>query len=107
MSKLDRIEILNFKSIKELNLELHPLNVFIGPNGVGKSNFVGAFEFLNKLIDGNLQSFTRKSGGANSLLRFGRKQLEPSRLILKRYGWNGRKKIAMPISMDQPFQMVP
>lgn len=73
MGKLNRIQIENFKSIHRLDLRLNPLNVFIGANGVGKSNFIGIFKFLNKIINEQLQLYTGESGGADSILYFGRK----------------------------------
>lgn len=76
MGKLDSIHITNFKSIQDQTLELKSLNVFIGANGVGKSNFIGVFKFLNNLIDGNLQTYTAISGGADRILHFGRKVSE-------------------------------
>ena len=36
---MDRIEIKGYKSIKELDLELAPLNILIGSNGSGKFFF--------------------------------------------------------------------
>ncbi len=76
MSTLTRISIENFKSIKILTLDLKPMNILIGANGAGKSNFVGVFKFLNELVEGNLQTYTGRQGGANSILHFGRKQSE-------------------------------
>ena len=76
MKKLDRIKITNYKSIRDLDLELSDLNVFIGANGSGKSNFIGAFKFLNHLIEGNLQTYTAAQGGADIILHFGRKHSE-------------------------------
>jgi predicted ATPase len=76
MKKLDRIKITNYKSIRDLDLELSDLNVFIGANGSGKSNFIGAFKFLNHLIEGNLQTYTASQGGADIILHFGRKHSE-------------------------------
>lgn len=37
-SKLDRIILKGYKSIKECELELSDLNVLIGPNGAGNRN---------------------------------------------------------------------
>jgi len=74
MNKLDQIKITNYKSIRYLDLELSDLNVFIGANGSGKSNFIGAFKFLNHLIEGNLQIYTAAQGGADIILHFGRKK---------------------------------
>ena len=76
MKKLDQIKITNYKSIRNLDLELSDLNVFIGANGSGKSNFIGAFKFLHYLIEGNLQTYTAAQGGADIILHFGRKHSE-------------------------------
>lgn len=76
MGYLQRIDISGFKSIREMSLELRPLNVLIGANGVGKSNFIGAFKFLNELINKNLQVYVALAGGANTFLHFGRQHTD-------------------------------
>ncbi len=76
MAALDRIQIKGFKSIRELDLELNALNVLIGANGSGKSNFIEVFELLNQIIEERLQNFVTKSGGADRLLYYGRKTTE-------------------------------
>jgi predicted ATPase len=74
MSKLDRIKIKGYKSIKELDLKLTNLNVLIGANGVGKSNFISFLKMLNFLVREKLQLFVVKAPKkADSLLFFGRK----------------------------------
>ena len=37
---IDYLEIKGYKSIKNLELELKPINILIGSNGVGKINFI-------------------------------------------------------------------
>lgn len=77
MSKLDSISIKGFKSIRELNdLELRPLNILIGANGAGKSNFVKVFKLLNRIVDKRLQVFIGEEGGADNFLYFGQKTTE-------------------------------
>ena len=73
MQLLKRVELKGYKSIKDQNLDLAPLNVFIGANGSGKSNLVSFFKMLNHMMAGNLQAFIGESGGANSLLYYGAK----------------------------------
>ena len=68
MPQLDKIEIRGFKSIKSTELELCSLNVLIGANGAGKSNFISAFKFLRELVSQNLQVQVARSGGASDLL---------------------------------------
>lgn len=70
---LKRIVLKGFKSIKEMDLELHPLNILIGANGAGKSNLVSFFKLLNEMMAGRLQLYIGQSGRAQSLLYFGPK----------------------------------
>ena len=70
---LTRVKISGFKSILNLDLELNRLNILIGANGSGKSNFINAFKFLNQIINQNFEFFVAKSGGANTFLYFGQK----------------------------------
>ena len=45
---LKKLQILNYKNIREATLELSPkINCFIGPNGVGKTNFLDAIYYLS------------------------------------------------------------
>jgi len=74
LGHLQQIKLTGFRSIKELNLDLAPLNVLIGANGAGKSNFISFFKFMNKLLEKELQLHVRtKLNGANRTLYFGRK----------------------------------
>ncbi|MFN7919578.1 MAG: AAA family ATPase [Bryobacteraceae bacterium] len=71
---LDYITIRGFKSIAAIEkLRLLPINILIGANGSGKSNFIGAFEFLHEIREGRLQHYVTASGGAEKLLHFGSK----------------------------------
>ena len=73
MSRLNKITITGFKSIGELqNFELNSLNVLIGANGAGKSNFIGIFKLLNQMYEQQLQVYVNTQGGPDSLLHFGR-----------------------------------
>jgi predicted ATPase len=74
MRILEQLKVKNFKSIRDQTLRLGRLNVFIGGNGSGKSNLVGVFHFLNRVVAGDLQNYTGETGGADNILHFGRKQ---------------------------------
>lgn len=74
MTKLDFITVKGFKSIATLDkLRLGAINVVIGPNGCGKSNFIGVFSFLNAIREGRLQGYVLRAGGADRILHFGSK----------------------------------
>lgn len=68
---INRIEIENFKSIQKMDLELRPINVLIGANGAGKSNFIGFFKLLKSMYDGNLADYLAEEVGADDVLYFG------------------------------------
>lgn len=70
---LEHITIKGFKSIAEIKLELRPINLLIGANGSGKSNFLGVFAFLQAIRDGRLANYVTEAGGAERLLHFGSK----------------------------------
>ena len=67
---LKKIQLRGYKSIQNMELELAPMNILIGANGTGKSNFISFFKLLRWMLQtpGQLQLFIGKSGGANSLL---------------------------------------
>lgn len=65
-TKLDRLTIQGFRSIREIiELPLADLNVLVGANGAGKSNFVDFFRMLRAMAEEGLQTFVRESGGAD------------------------------------------
>lgn len=69
---LRTISIRGFKSIAELEeLELRRLNVLIGANGAGKTNFVDFFRLLRAIADESLQKFLHQHGGVDSFFFLG------------------------------------
>lgn len=70
---IDYIKIAGFKSIKDIDLELQPINILIGANGSGKSNFISFFDFLNNLYEGKLKDYIGRMGGDQKLLHKGSK----------------------------------
>jgi len=72
--KLDFITVRGFRSLADLDcLELRQVNVLIGANGSGKSNFLEAFSMLREILEGRLQDYVMRQGGANRVLHFGAK----------------------------------
>lgn len=73
MSSVKSLTVTGYKSIRELrNFPLTNLNVLIGANGAGKSNFIGLFRLLNEMYEQQLQVFIQKQGGPDALIHFGR-----------------------------------
>lgn len=74
MTQLQKLTVRGYKSIKALeDFELRPLNVLIGANGAGKSNFIGLFRFLASVVGDNLAVDVQKWGGPEALLHYGSK----------------------------------
>ena len=67
MSKVSSLSVEGFKSIRELkDFKLNNLNVLIGANGAGKSNFINLFRLLNEIYEQRLQLYVQKQGGPDS-----------------------------------------
>lgn len=74
---LEKLTITGFKSIKELNdFELKKINVLIGANGAGKSNFIDFFRMLRAMLEfeipelkePSLTAFIENKGGMENVL---------------------------------------
>lgn len=77
MSIVNSLTVTGYKSIRELReFALNNLNVLIGANGVGKSNFISLFRLLNEMYEQQLQVYIQKQGGPDALLHFGRNTSE-------------------------------
>ena len=69
MGALNKLTIQGFKSIKEVtDFELKGLNVVVGANGAGKSNFVDIFRMLKAMSQQNFSKFILERGGADNFL---------------------------------------
>lgn len=62
---LTHLEIKNFRSIGEIELELSPLTVLVGPNASGKSNILDALQFVRDVFLHGLAAAVDKRQGAN------------------------------------------
>jgi predicted ATPase len=59
--KLDKLTIRGFKSIERLeDFELGDMNILIGANGSGKSNFVEFFRLLREMVEQRLDAYIAK-----------------------------------------------
>jgi predicted ATPase len=78
--RLSRLEIQNYKSLRDVAIEPGPLSVFVGPNGAGKSNLADAIDFLGDVYRWGLeQAVARKGGYENICFRQARRSKAPIR----------------------------
>jgi predicted ATPase len=68
--KINKIYVQNFKSFKELEIELKDLNILLGQNSSGKSNFIQIFKFLADISRYNLDDAISLQGGVDLLKNF-------------------------------------
>ena len=74
---ITEISIRGYKSIHRLDgLPLRDLNVLVGANGAGKSNFVSFFSLIRQVVAKRLQTFVQASGGGDALLHLGPRRTE-------------------------------
>ena len=107
---LDTITIIGFKSIQELRqFELNKLNVLIGGNGAGKSNFIDLFRMLRAMMhlslpglkQSTLELFFISYGGFNDFLHKGPKETQQIDIELK-FGLN-KYKFTLSPTADESF----
>ena len=108
MPAIEHISVQGFKSIKQLEkLRLRPVNVLIGANGSGKSNFIGVFAFLRAIREGKLQDYVARAGGADRILHFGSKMTDELKLHVAFENEVNKYKIALfPTDTDGLFPSV-
>lgn len=95
LTQISKLILRGYKSIAECDLELRTLNVLIGANGTGKSNFIGFFRLISRILDQQLQAAVGSAGGPDALLHFGRKKTEQLHAELY-FGNNGYRFTLAP-----------
>ena len=72
MSKFKRVGIRGFRRLLDVDLELRPLTVMIGANGVGKSSILDVFSLLSASAGSKLNEKLNELGGIGSVLTYGK-----------------------------------
>lgn len=107
---LDKLTIKGFKSIRVLeDFELKNLNVLIGGNGAGKSNFIDFFRLLRAMMElplpdisrASLKNYILESGGGDDFLFNGPKITKQIEVEMK-FGLNGYRFKLAPTT-DETF----
>lgn len=81
--RLTDVAISNYRSIRQLSIPIHPLSVFVGENGVGKSNLYKSLSLLRDAAAGRVTRTIAEDGGLKSVCWSGpRKRGEDGRLRL-------------------------
>jgi predicted ATPase len=81
---LTAVSIRGYRSVRRLHLPVEACAVFVGANGVGKTNLYKALGLFRSAADGTLTRAIAEEGGMESVLWAGkRRRREPVRLVLK------------------------
>src|SRR5499427_10382984 len=85
---LRQVHVAGYRSIRDLTIDLQPINVLTGPNGCGKSNLYNSLVLLARAAEGRLARAISEEGGTPSVfwaggerVRFQRKR-PPKRVVL-------------------------
>ena len=70
---LSRVIIDGYKFIQLTDVELRPINILIGSNGVGKTNFISFFKLINIIYEQRLHNYTMQNS-AERLFHYGLKR---------------------------------
>lgn len=91
---IESVDIQGFKSLERVSLKMSPLNVLVGGNGAGKSNFLNFFDMMGETFRRrNLrESIAVKGGGAGDVLFNGPKHTRTIRAALAFRGALGRRE---------------
>lgn len=68
MYKINHLRIRGFRRLYDVDLEMRPLIVMIGANGVGKTSFLEAVSLLSASAEGKLNTRLNEMGGIASVL---------------------------------------
>jgi len=86
-SRFGRVSIRGFRRLCDVDLELRPLSVLIGANGIGKTSLLDAFSMLAGSAQGGLNSAISEFSGLSALITYDRDD-----------------KLSLGISMEVPGQ---
>jgi predicted ATPase len=108
MMHLSRVEIRNYKSLRDVTFEPGAVSVFVGPNAAGKTNFADALDFLGDVYRWGLEAaVSRKGGYENISYRHSRRTKAPIqfRVILKDVkARSAERPVLVHVTFDHCFE---
>lgn len=91
---ITRIELDGFKTFQDFSLDLSPLQIIVGANGVGKSNLFNALQLLARLAQSSL----------SSAFEFMRQEQGELFTVLPGGGSSDRMRLAVELLVNQSVQ---
>ncbi|WP_271897530.1 AAA family ATPase [Candidatus Phyllobacterium onerii] len=78
--RLTSLSATGYRSLRSIRLDIGPLALFVGENGVGKSNLYRAMQLVKASAEGTLSYEIAREGGMQSALWTGRRRTGPVRI---------------------------
>jgi predicted ATPase len=72
MKRFQNLTVRGFRRLAEVDLELRPLTVLIGANGVGKTSVLDALSILASSAQGNLNAAVSEMSGLSAMMTYDR-----------------------------------
>ena len=66
--RIVNLSVQGYRSLVDVSVQLHPLNVLIGPNGSGKTSVLEVFQILKSAMQEGLTEALEKLGGTTAVL---------------------------------------
>ena len=76
---IQRLHVEGYRSVRDLRMNLGPINVLTGPNGCGKSNLYNALVLIARATEGRLARAIAEEGGTPSVFWAGGERLRLQR----------------------------
>jgi predicted ATPase len=89
---LSSVEIIGYRSVRKLRFPVRRLTVFIGGNGVGKTNLYRSLELLQAAARGTLASEIAREGGLGSIFWSGGRNLTEDGSFNQKFRSNGYRR---------------
>lgn len=70
-TKISRVILHNYKSLRDCDVCLGPITFLVGPNGAGKSNFLEALRFVSYALSSSLEQALDARSGFRSIIHKG------------------------------------
>ena len=81
---INTLHIQNYRSIRDMSLELEQLNIVFGPNGTGKSNIYKAIHLMHSAAQGQFSQALANEGGILKVFWAGKTRSDQLRRMNRR-----------------------
>ncbi len=102
-NELTRLHVKNFRSLADVSIETHPINVLFGPNGSGKSTLLEAMRLVKDCISRDVEEAARTRNNGFGMLRQGVNEWEGILIALEAFSIEYVLQIGFSLGQIQPY----